>query len=150
MKRLLLLAIVVVSACAKEAPTPTPTTPTPATPPPLPATQALYAAYASAPTTFDRLPHLSRFYVESQRNIDAACMRGEKLPACGGGDRFSCVERPPTKAGTVKDAKVNGEQPGVSATITLTLQFADVVTNVDADVVWEDGAWKIDQVRCSR
>lgn len=151
MKRLLVaLVVVVVSACAKEAPkTEAPPKETQTTPPPLPATQALYAQYASAPTTFDRLPHLSRFYTESQRSIDAACNRGEQLPACQGGDRFSCVDRPPTKPGTVKAATLNGEQPGVSATVALQLQFGDVVTAVDADVVFEDGAWKIDQVRCA-
>lgn len=154
MKRSFVVVVVVaafffVAACGKTEEKKTePTKTQTATPPPLPATQAIYAAYASAPSTFNRVPHLSRFAIEENRRIDGACARGEQLPACNG-DRFACLALPPTKPGTVKSAVVAGEQPGVSASIKLELQFGDVVGAVHADVVWEDGEWKIDQVQCA-
>lgn len=141
------VVVVVVGACSPEAPqaAATPVTATPTLPPAIDAVRAIYASYASAPKTFARLPHLSRFYVEDNQRKDAACARGEASCA---GDRFACLERIPTTKGALVDVKADGEQPGVSATIKLTLRFSDQQSVADVDAVWEDGAWKIDQVRC--
>jgi hypothetical protein len=113
----------------------------------LDAARTIYASYAARPTSFDRLPHLSKFYVEDQGRADAACAAGEQLPACSG-DRFVCLEHAPKKPGAVVDARLDGELPGTSATVKLTLKFGAEVAHADVDVVWEGGAWKIDQVRC--
>jgi hypothetical protein len=144
--------IVTLAGCSKEKPkAETPTTTTSTLPSPLEAAKAIYAGYAAAPTTFARVPHFSRFYVEDNQRKDAACNAGEKLDACTG-DRFVCLERAPTKPGVIKDARLDGEQPGTSASVKLTLEFPAPagVAHVDADVVWEDNAWKIDQVRCTK
>ena len=113
----------------------------------LPAVRAIYEGYAQRPDGFDRVTHFSRFYVEDNQRVDAACAAGEDHRRCRG-DRFSCVEIAPKKAGKVLDAVVGGEQPGVSASVKVTLEFAGTKTVADVDAVFEGGAWKIDQVRC--
>ena len=147
MKRLALLAVVSLAACPTDTPPATTTTTAPAValPSPVEAVRRIYAAYASAPTTFARLPHLSRFYVEDNQRKDAACARGD---ASCSGDRFACLDKLPSAKGQLVDVKADGELPGVSATVKLTLRFGDQQSVVDVDAVWEDSAWKIDQVRC--
>ena len=141
------VVVVVVAACSKGPPPAPPPTATPPSPPAIEAVRTIYAAYASAPMTFARLPHLSRFYVEDNQRKDAACAAGE---ASCSGDRFACLDKLPSKGGQLVDVKTDGELPGVSATVKLTLRFGDQQTHPDVDLVWEDGAWKIDQVRCSK
>lgn len=143
-----------VTACQK-APTPTvvpaasstPTPSAPAAPAPGPAVQAIYEGYAKSPNGFDRVAHFSRFYVDDNRRIDAACSAGEDHPRCRG-DRFSCVAVAPKKSGRIVDAVVAGEQAGVSASVKVTTDFSGTKTVADVDAVFEDGQWKVDQVRC--
>jgi hypothetical protein len=147
-----LLIVVVVAAVAvacsgEKAQSTAATAATPAVPPPLPATKAIFEGYAKSPASFDRLPHLSRFYIEDNQRKDAACATGDGGAACHG-DRFVCLERAPAGAGSVVEARVAGEQAGVSATVKLKLAFADASAAFDVDVVYEAGSWKVDQVRC--
>ncbi|MDP2344507.1 MAG: hypothetical protein Q8O67_26375 [Deltaproteobacteria bacterium] len=150
MKRFALVVVVVVvaAACPKSEPAVTMATSTakPALPSPVDAVRAIYADYATAPKTFARMPHLSRFYVEDNQRKDAACARGE---ASCSGDRFACLDKIPSARGQLVDVKADGELPGVSATVKVKLKFGDQQGAADVDAVWEDGAWKIDQVRCA-
>lgn len=116
-------------------------------PPPVDAVRAIYEGYAKSPDGFDRTRFLSRFYVEDNGRIDAECRAGGEHRRCNG-DRFSCIAMPPKKAGSVVDVVALGEQPGVSATVRVTLQFGKTTTKADVDAVVEGGVWKIDQVRC--
>ena len=116
-------------------------------PPAVAAVRAIYEGYAKNPDGFARAPLLSRFYIDDNRAIDANCAAGEDHRRCRG-DRFSCVSQPPKKAGSLVDAVGIGEQPGVSASVRITLKFGQTTTKADVDVVVEDGVWKIDQVRC--
>jgi hypothetical protein len=108
---------------------------------------AIYTAFAKAPASYDRAPVLSRFYMSDNARIDADCAAGKDHPRCNG-DRFACLPTSAKGAGVVQSAVKNGEQPGVSATVKVTLAFGKTVVHPDVDVVFEDGQWKIDQVRC--
>ncbi len=84
--------------------------------------------------------------------ISGAFQRGAgqgavKVPRCNG-DRFACLPTSVRGKGTVHDAVVTGEQPGVSASVRVTMLFGKATVMADVDVVFEDGAWKVDQVRC--
>lgn len=150
--RLLPLAL----ACALAACRDTPASPTappaapvsPAVGSPVTAVRSIYEGFAAAPSSFDRVPHLSRFYVEDNQRVDAACAAGEARPRCNG-DRFACLPTIVNKPGAVVDVVAAGEQPGVSASTRVTLKFGDVISTADVDVVVEDGRWKVDQVRCN-
>lgn len=153
MRHVSLALVFVLAACSDKAPTPTvvPAEPAAAAAPSVavvPAVRAIYEGFAAAPSTFDRLPHLSRFYVEDNQRVDAACAAGEARPRCNG-DRFACLPTILNKPGAVVDVIAAGEQAGVSASTRVTLKFGDVTTTADVDVVVEDGRWKIDQVRCN-
>lgn len=153
MRHFSLALVFVVAACSDKAPTPTvvaaePALSAPAVGPAVPAVRAIYEGFVAAPSSFDRLPHLSRFYVEDNQRVDAACAAGEDRPRCNG-DRFACLPKAQSKPGTVVDVGAAGEQPGVSASTKVTLKFGDVTSTADVDVVVEDGRWKVDQVRCN-
>ena len=150
----MLLAAFLVAACSSDPPqasvvtaAPPPSAAAASTPPVAPAIRAIYEGYAANPNGFGRAEHFSRFYVEDNQRVDAACVAGEDHARCRG-DRFSCVAVAPKKAGKVVDAVVVGEQPGVSASVRITTEFAGTKTVADVDAVVEDGRWKIDQVRC--
>lgn len=142
------LTFAAAGACSKKPPpaaTTTTTTAVPVPPAALGAIREIYGAYVSAPATFERLPHLSRFFIEHNQGKDAACANGG---AKCEGDRFACLVNIPAGRGQVIDVKADGEQPGLSATVRLRLRFGDEEAAADVDAVWEDGQWKIDQVRC--
>jgi hypothetical protein len=139
------------AACSEEKPQPTVVSPAQPPPPPTPpvkdAVVGIYRAFAADPAGYDRTPVLSRFYMTDNARIDADCAAGKAHPRCVG-DRFACLPREATGKGTVQDAVVTGESPGRSASVRVTLAFDKVVVKPDVDVVFEDGAWKVDQVRC--
>jgi hypothetical protein len=148
---LLAAATLTVTGCHDATPSPPAPPATPAgtpgattAPPVLEAVRAIYEGYAKAPGTFARGPHVSRFFAEQGQRDDDACRAGR---ACAG-DRFVCLDPLPTSPGKVTDAVVTGEQPGVSASVKVKVEFAGRAAEPIADVVFEDGAWKIDQVRC--
>jgi hypothetical protein len=149
-----LALVFVLGACSDKPTAPTVVAVEPAAPaapavgPVVPAVRAIYEAFAAAPLSFDRMPHLSRFYIEDNQRVDAACAAGEDRPRCNG-DRFACLPRAESKPGTVVDVVAAGEQPGVSASTRVTLKFGAVTSTADVDVVVENGRWKIDQVRCN-
>ena len=157
MPLLLALGAFGVVACSDPPPATVDLTPTPATTPPPPATtpppdvgpaiRTIYEGYAANPNGYDRLPALSAYFIRENRRIDEACARGGDDARCRG-DRFACQTNPPRKAGKVVAVRVNGEQPGVSATVDVTVRFGTEETAVHVDTVLVDGAWRIDQVRC--
>lgn len=124
--------------------TPLATTGAPPVPSPVDAARTIYESFAQAPTTFDRLPHVSRFYVEQGRRNDEACRTGRSCVP----DRFVCLEPGPTSVGRVERAQADGELPGVSASVRLRVAFGDRVAIQTVDLVFESGVWKVDQVRC--
>jgi hypothetical protein len=129
---------------AASSSTATATAPVPALPPALERVRSLYAAYARTPSTFDLVPHVSRFFVEQGKRADDACRATE---GCAG-DPFVCLDRLPVEAGTVESAELVGELPGVSASVRLGLRFGAHTSTPTVDVVVEDGGWRVDQVRC--
>ena len=132
-------------ACSKAPP---PAPPPPPPPPPVTdAVAAIYTAFAKSPASYDRAPVLSRFYMSDNARIDADCAAGKDHPRCNG-DRFACLPTSATGVGVVQSAVKDGEQLGVSATVKVTLAFGKTVVHPDVDLVFEDGQWKIDQVRC--
>lgn len=133
-------------ACSGPPP-PAPPPPAPVAPPVKDAVVAIYTAFAKNPAGFDRGSVLSRFYMSDNAAIDADCAAGKDHPRCHG-DRFACLPALVKGAGVVQDAVVKGEQPGVSASVKVTLAFGATVVSADVDVAFEDGAWKVDQVRC--
>jgi hypothetical protein len=106
--------------------------------------RSIFEAYARAPSTFDRLPHVSRFYVEQGKRADDACRAGAGCVA----DRFVCLDPLPDVPGVVEGAELVGELPGASASVRLRLRFGARTSSPTVDVVVEDGGWRIDQVRC--
>lgn len=144
-------AALVGAACSEEKPQPTVVSPAQPPPPPTPpvkdAVVGIYRAFAADPAGYDRTPVLSRFYMTDNARIDADCAAGKVHPRCVG-DRFACLPREVKGKGTVQDAAVTGELPGRSASVRVTLAFGKVIVKPDVDVVFEDGSWKIDQVRC--
>jgi hypothetical protein len=118
--------------------------PAPTAPPPADRVRGIYEALARAPKTFDGSPHVSRFFVEQGRVADEACRAGR---GCAG-DRFACLDVVADRPGVVESVSLDGEQPGVSASVRLQLRFATQTTKPVVDVVFEDGDWRIDQVRC--
>ena len=141
---------VVVAGCSPPTPpesTAAPATTT-ATQPALPSAtervRAIFEGYARAPGTFDRLPHVSRFYVEQGKRADDACRAGAGCVA----DRFACLDPAPDGPGVVEGAELVGELPGASASVRVTLRFGARTSAPIVDVVVEDGAWRLDQVRC--
>jgi hypothetical protein len=151
-------AVVVVSvlfavfglACSEERAGPTvvsPAAPTPSAPPVKDAVVAIYSAFAASPTGYDRTPVLSAFYKSDNARIDADCAAGKAHPRCVG-DRFACLPAGVKGKGTVKEAVVVGEMPGRSASVRVTLVFGKTEVSPMVDVTFEDGAWKVDQVRC--
>lgn len=149
---LLAVIAIVAAACTDDA-TPQPTVVSPAQPPPPPtppvkdAVVDIYRAFAADPAGYDRTPVLSRFYMTDNARIDADCAAGKAHPRCVG-DRFACLLRGATRKGTLQDAVVTGELPGRSASVRVALAFGTEVVKPEVDVVFEDGAWKVDQVRC--
>lgn len=149
----LALSVVALSGSCKDAEKvqPTVVSPAPAPPPPTPpvkdAVIGIYRSFAADVAGYERAPVLSRFYMSDNARIDADCAAGKPHPRCNG-DRFACLMRLPHMKGTVQDATITGEQPGVSASVRVTLAFGKDLVKPDVDVVWEDGAWKVDQVRC--
>jgi hypothetical protein len=141
------LAATLTIACPK-APDTAPAAPAPTLPTPkanaLERVQSIFDAYVRAPSTFDRLPHVSRFYVAQGQRADEACRAGSGCL----GDRFACLDPLPEKPGAVERAELVGEQPGVSASVRLHLRFGARTSTPTVDVVVEDGDWRIDQVRC--
>lgn len=121
--------------------------PPPQTPPVKDAVIGIYRGFAGDPAGFERGPVLSRFYMSDNARIDADCAAGKPHPRCNG-DRFACLPTTVKGKGTVQDAVVTGEQPGVSASVRVTMLFGKATVKADVDVVFEDGAWKVDQVRC--
>ncbi len=136
-------------ACEKAPPKPTPpsTTTTLQAPPVKDAVMAIYGAFAKDPDGYDRADVISRFYIESNQALDAECRAGKEDPRCRG-DRFACLPTVENKRGVLVDATVAGELPNKSATVKVTLRFGKRDVKADVDVVYEEGAWKVDQVRC--
>jgi len=111
---------------------------------PVAVVRALCESYARSPTTFALGDRVSRFYAQQGRKNDDACRSGGACVV----DRFSCLDPPPSSPGRVEAAQADGEQPGVSASVRVRMTFGAQVVAPMVDVVFEDGGWRVDQVRC--
>jgi hypothetical protein len=136
---------------APAAPPPPPQVdPTPQVAAPMDAARAIYTAIAQnlRVAGFDRTPYLSSSYIEEGPRRDAFCrdrIAGRDTPPkeCVG-DPVLCTLEPLRPSAT----RLDGEQPGRSATVVVTLgEGAKAVTAI-ANLVVEDGEWKIDNVAC--